>query len=54
MPTAAFSEFRGRQVRLTDAIGTEQYNRDGGDLVDNGLYIDHGPWRFNVFKLQAD
>ena len=49
-----FSEFRGKQVRLTDAMGTEQYNRDGDDLVDSGLYIDHSPWRFNVFQLQAD
>jgi len=48
-----FSEFRGKQVRLTDAMGTEQYNRDGDDLVDSGLYIDHSPWRFNVFKLDA-
>jgi glycosidase len=49
-----FPEFRGKQVRLTDAMGTERYNRDGDDLVDNGLYIDHSPWRFNVFNLQAD
>jgi hypothetical protein len=49
-----FSEFRGKQVRLIDAMGTEQYNRDGGDLVDNGLYIDHSPWRCNVFELQAN
>jgi hypothetical protein len=49
-----FPEFRGARVRLTDAMGTQQYDRDGGDLFDNGLYIDHSSWRFNVFKLEAD
>jgi hypothetical protein len=48
-----FLEFRGRQVRLADVLGTEVYDRDGSDLVDNGLYIDHSPWHFSVFELQA-
>jgi glycosidase len=48
-----FPEVRGKQMRLTDVMGTEVYDRDGNDLVDNGLYIDHPPWRFNVFALQA-
>jgi glycosidase len=48
-----FPEFHGKRVRLTDAMGTEVYDRDGTDLVDNGLYIDHSPWQFNVFELQA-
>jgi hypothetical protein len=48
-----FPEFHGRRVRLTDLMGSELYDRDGSDVVDNGLYIDLGPWRFNVFELQA-
>jgi len=48
-----FPEFRGKQVRLTDLIGTEVYDRDGSELVSPGLYIDHSPWHFNVFALQA-
>jgi hypothetical protein len=48
-----FPELRDRQVRLTDLIGTEVYDRDGGELVDHGLYIDHAPWQCNVFELQA-
>jgi hypothetical protein len=24
------------------------------DLIENGLYIDLAPWRFNVFRLAAD
>jgi glycosidase len=49
-----FSEFRGKQVRLSDAVGPEIYDRDGSDLVDSGLYIDHTPWHFNVFALRAN
>jgi len=48
-----FPVFRGRQVRLTDLMGTEVYDRDGTEVVDNGLYIDHAPWHFNVFELRA-
>jgi len=42
---------RNRQVRLTDLIGDEVYDRDGTDMLDNGLFIDHGPWNFNIFEL---
>jgi glycosidase len=48
-----FSELRGKQVRLTDAMGPEFYDRDGTDLVDNGLFIDHGTWNYNVFELRT-
>jgi len=48
-----FPEVHGRQVRLTDVMGSEVYERDGTELVDNGLYIDHAPWHFNVFELRA-
>jgi len=48
-----FFEFRSKQVRLHDLIGTEVYDRDGSELVGPGLFIDHAPWQFNVFALQA-
>jgi hypothetical protein len=34
-------------------MGTEVYDRDGTELVDHGLYIDHSPWHFNVFELRT-
>jgi len=49
-----FGELRGKQVRLTDLMGTELYDRDGSDVVDNGLFIDLAPWRFNVFELRSN
>lgn len=48
-----FPALRGKQVRLTDVMGTETYDRDGSDLLDHGLYIDHRAWQFNLFDLQA-
>ena len=46
-----FPEFHGKQLRLTDMMGTEIYDRDGSELVDRGLYIDHASWQFNLFEL---
>ena len=48
-----FNDLRGKQVRLSDLVGTELYDRDGSEVVDNGLFIDLAPWQFNVFALQA-
>jgi glycosidase len=48
-----FPEFRGKLVSLDDVMGTEIYERDGSEIVDQGLYIEHRPWQFNVFRLSA-
>jgi hypothetical protein len=48
-----FPEFRGRRVRLADLMGAEVYDRDGSELVDHGLYIDHAAWHYNLFELRA-
>jgi glycosidase len=47
-----FPDLGGKEVRLTDLLGSEIYDRDGGEVVGAGLYIDHIPWRYNVFALQ--
>ena len=49
----SFPELRGQSVHLIDLMGTEVYDRDGDELLDNGLYIDHAPWHFNVFELRT-
>jgi hypothetical protein len=46
-----FAELRGKRVRLADLMGTEVYDRDGTELLDQGLYVDLAPWRFYVFAL---
>jgi hypothetical protein len=48
-----FPDLQGRSWRLTDMIGPEIYERNGAELVDPGLYIDHAPWHYNLFELQA-
>lgn len=48
-----FPELHGRQMRLTDIMGTEIYLRDGSEIISDGLFIDHAPWHFNVFKLEV-
>ena len=48
-----FDGLAGRQFRLVDMMGSEVYCRDGGELVEPGLYIDLGAWRFNVFRLDV-
>jgi len=35
------------------SMGSEVYDRDGSELVDRGLYIDHAPWHFKLFALRA-
>ena len=46
-----FDGLAGHQFRLVDVMGSEVYSRDGGELVEPGLYIDLGAWRYNVFRL---
>jgi hypothetical protein len=45
-----FQHLRGKSVRLIDLVGSEVYDREGGELLDLGLYIDHPPWHLNVFE----
>jgi hypothetical protein len=48
-----FPQLRDKPVRVSDVMGAEVYDRDGTDILENGLYIDHAPWHFNVFELRA-
>jgi len=33
-------------------MGSESYDRDGTGLVEPGLFIDLGAWRYNVFRVE--
>ena len=48
-----FAEMAGLKVRLVDMMGSEVYCRDGRELGEPGLFIDQGPWRYNVFRLES-
>jgi hypothetical protein len=46
-------ELAGRSVQLRDLMGPETYERDGSEMLDRGLFIDHKPWQLNVFDLRV-
>ncbi len=48
-----FPDLAGKQFRLIDLTGSEVYDRDGSDLAEHGLYIDHAPWHLNLFELRT-
>lgn len=47
-----FRDLSGGKFRLVDVMGSEVYERDGEELAGPGLFIDLGPWRYNVFRLE--
>jgi hypothetical protein len=47
-----FAGLAGRKVRFVDMMGSEIYDRDGTGLIEPGLFIDLGAWRYNVFRLE--
>jgi hypothetical protein len=48
-----FADIGGQRLRLVDVMGTEIYERDGSAMIDPGLYIDLGAWRYNLFRLET-
>ena len=45
-------EIPGRTWRLDDLLTGETWDRDGNEMGGEGLYIDLGPWCYNIFRLQ--
>ena len=48
-----FPDLAGRAVRLRDLTGPATYDREGGDVVSRGLYLDLPAWGYHVFELTA-
>jgi hypothetical protein len=48
-----WDELRGKTWRLNDVLTGESYDRSGDDMRDSGLYVDLGPWKGNLFQMQA-
>ncbi len=38
-------------VRLSDRLGAEEYQRDGGEVGRDGLFLDLPPWGCNLFAV---
>ena len=47
-----FTELKNGRFQLIDVMGSEIYDRNGNDLMDPGLYVDLGSWRYNLFRLE--
>lgn len=45
-------EIRGKNWRLIDLLSYETWDREGDEMAGAGLYVDLGPWRCNLFRLQ--
>ena len=49
-----WDDLRGKTWRLNDVLSGEIYDRSGDEMRDAGLYIDLGPWSYNLFQLQKE
>ena len=45
-----WGELRGAAWRLTDFISGTNYDRNGDEMHSPGLYVELGPWNFNLFQ----
>jgi hypothetical protein len=48
-----WDELRGKEWRLNDVLSGESHNRNGGEIVDAGLYVELGPWQCHLFQVSA-
>jgi hypothetical protein len=48
----AWPDLAGRRLRLVDAMADETFERDGGEMLDPGLYVDLRPWAFHLLAVE--
>ena len=46
-----FPSLQGSRWRLSDVMSDAVYDRDGGELVDRGLYLDMPAWGYHLFEV---
>jgi hypothetical protein len=46
-----FAGLGGKTVKLTDAVGSDVYERSGDDLLSGGLYLDVAAWKSHAFRI---
>jgi glycosidase len=47
-----FPEMAGEQWKLKDLMGEDCYDRDGDNLLSDGLYLDMPAWHFHVIEIK--
>jgi hypothetical protein len=48
-----FDNLRGTTIHLRDLMGPEVYERQGDQLLSQGLYLDLPAWGYNVFEMST-
>jgi glycosidase len=48
-----WADLKGRTCLLVDVMNGDRYERDGDEMLDQGLYVDLGPWRFHLFQWEG-
>ncbi|HBC89630.1 MAG TPA: alpha-amylase [Lentisphaeria bacterium] len=48
-----WDEICGKNLRLTDLLNGEKYDRPGSDMIDNGLYVDLKPWSCHFLRIET-
>jgi len=48
-----WDELGGRMWRLSDELSGDAFDRDGGQILSPGLYVDLPAWRFHFLKFTA-
>ncbi|MFO7670131.1 MAG: alpha-amylase family glycosyl hydrolase [Bacteroidales bacterium] len=46
-----FSDLKGKSVELKDLISPVVYERNGNELLSQGLYLDQNPWAYHIFEI---
>ncbi len=48
-----WSDLRGKTWRLNDALSDASYERNGDEIAGPGLYVELGPWHYNLFQCRV-
>jgi glycosidase len=48
-----WNELYGKTWQLDDILNDSRYERNGNDMLNQGLYVDLGPWQFHLFCLKG-
>jgi glycosidase len=48
-----WTDLKGRTCLLVDVMNGERHERDGDELLDQGLYVDLEAWRFHFFQWEG-
>jgi hypothetical protein len=48
-----WADLKGRTSLLVDVMNGERYERDGDEMLDQGLYVDLGAWKFHFLQWEG-